>query len=60
MCPGPILVNIGEGKVYALATLAGALVGAASFGAVYEKVQSLFRLPPLSVPRAQSVPTVRS
>ena len=28
MCPGPILVNIGEGKVYALAALAGALVGA--------------------------------
>ena len=27
MCPGPILVNIGEGKIYALAALAGALVG---------------------------------
>ena len=26
MCPGPILVNIGEGKVYALAALAGATV----------------------------------
>ena len=25
MCPGPILVNIGEGKIYALAALAGAL-----------------------------------
>src|SRR3977135_3823222 len=25
MCPGPIFVNIGEGKVYALAALAGAL-----------------------------------
>ena len=27
MCPGPIFVNIGEGKVYALAALAGALAG---------------------------------
>ena len=25
MCPGPILVNIGEGKIYALAAFAGAL-----------------------------------
>jgi uncharacterized membrane protein YedE/YeeE len=33
MCPGPILVNIGEGKVYALAALAGALTGAGAFGA---------------------------
>ena len=32
MCPGPILVNIGEGKLYAVAALAGALVGAALFG----------------------------
>jgi len=35
MCPGPILVNIGEGKVYALAALAGAVCGAALFGALY-------------------------
>ena len=34
MCPGPILVNIGEGKIYALAALAGALSGAALLGAV--------------------------
>jgi uncharacterized membrane protein YedE/YeeE len=40
MCPGPMLVNIGEGKVYALAALAGALVGAALFGVTYERVQS--------------------
>ncbi len=47
MCPGPILVNIGEGKVYALAALAGALVGAALFGAAYETLQKPFGLPPL-------------
>jgi len=49
MCPGPILVNIGEGKVYALAALAGALVGAAAFGTLYPKIARPFRLPPLEV-----------
>lgn len=49
MCPGPILVNIGEGKIYACAALAGALVGAGAFGAIYERVQGVFGLPPLSV-----------
>ena len=48
MCPGPILVNVGEGKLYAIAALAGVLVGASSFGAAYEKLQSFFRLPPLA------------
>lgn len=47
MCPGPILVNIGEGKVYALAALAGALVGAASFGTLYPLLARPFRLPAL-------------
>lgn len=47
MCPGPILVNIGEGKVYAIAALAGALVGAALFGAVYDAIQKPFGLPPV-------------
>ena len=51
MCPGPILVNIGEGKVYALAALAGALVGAGAFGTLYSNLQSLFGLPPLAAPR---------
>jgi uncharacterized membrane protein YedE/YeeE len=49
MCPGPIFVNIGEGKVYALAALAGAFAGTALFGAVYPRVQRLLTLPPLSV-----------
>ena len=47
MCPGPIWVNIGEGKVYALAALAGALVGAGLFGSLYERLQRVFGLPPL-------------
>jgi uncharacterized protein len=49
MCPGPIFVNIGEGKIYALAALAGALAGAGLFGAVYTRVQGIFRLPRIVV-----------
>jgi hypothetical protein len=49
MCPGPIFVNIGEGKIYALAALAGALAGAGLFGVLYPRLQSLFALPPLAV-----------
>ena len=49
MCPGPILVNLGEGKIYAVATLAGALAGAGTFGVLYEHLQRAFRLPPLKV-----------
>jgi len=49
MCPGPILVNIGEGKLYAIAALAGALVGAGAFGTLYARLQSAFRLPPVTV-----------
>ena len=48
-CPGPILVNIGEGKIYAVAALAGALAGAGAFGLFYERLQHIFGLPPLSV-----------
>jgi len=49
MCPGPIFVNIGEGKLYALAALAGGLAGAGLFGAIYARLQNLFRLPPLAL-----------
>ncbi len=49
MCPGPILVNIGEGKVYALGALAGALTGAGALGALYPKLQPSLRLPALKV-----------
>lgn len=49
MCPGPILVNIGEGKVYALAALAGALVGTAVFGRVYTTLQRPLQLPAVGV-----------
>jgi uncharacterized protein len=49
MCPGPILVNIGEGKIYALAALAGALAGAGVFGTLYQRLQRPFALPALKV-----------
>ena len=49
MCPGPILVNIGEGKIYALAALAGALAGAGLLGSIYPALQRPFALPPLKV-----------
>jgi uncharacterized membrane protein YedE/YeeE len=47
MCPGPILVNLGEGKLYAVGALAGALVGAALFGLLYERFPARLRLPAL-------------
>ena len=47
MCPGPILVNIGEGKIYALAALAGALAGAGLFGTLYSRLKGVFGLPAL-------------
>ncbi len=49
MCPGPILVNIGEGKLYAFAALAGTLLGAYGLGAVYPRIQRLFKLPAFTV-----------
>ena len=49
MCPGPILVNVGEGKLYALAALAGVLVGAGAFGALYPRLARSLGLPPLQV-----------
>jgi uncharacterized protein len=47
MCPGPILVNIGEGKVYAIAALAGALTGAALLGVLYPRLERPLHLPQL-------------
>jgi uncharacterized membrane protein YedE/YeeE len=49
MCPGPIFVNVGEGKLYALGALAGALAGAALFSLLYERLAPALRLPALKV-----------
>jgi uncharacterized membrane protein YedE/YeeE len=56
MCPGPILVNIGEGKVYALAALAGALVGAGAFGTLYTRLQNVFGLAPAGTRSSAKAP----
>jgi uncharacterized membrane protein YedE/YeeE len=49
MCPGPILVSVGEGKLYALAALAGTLVGAYALGLSYPRLQARLKLPPVKV-----------
>jgi uncharacterized protein len=59
MCPGPILVNIGEGKIYALAALAGALTGAGVFGTVYSRLQGAFQLAPLNIAAARKIEETR-
>ena len=48
MCPGPILVTLGEGKVVALAALAGALLGTWLFGVNYVRIQRFLKLPNLT------------
>ena len=47
MCPGPILVNVGEGKLYAIAAFAGALIGAYLVGAAYPWLVRRLGLPPI-------------
>ena len=44
MCPGPMFVNLGEGKIYALADIAGAFVGTWLLGALYPKLERVFGL----------------
>lgn len=46
MCPGPILVNIGAGKIYALAAFGGSLAGAYLLGALYPALTKPLGLPP--------------
>lgn len=48
MCPGPMFVTIGEGKLYGIAALAGALTGTWLFGLAYPKLQRPLRLPSIT------------
>jgi uncharacterized membrane protein YedE/YeeE len=48
MCPGPVMVNLGEGKLYAWAALAGALVGTSLMGVLYPRLVGPLGLPPLA------------
>jgi uncharacterized membrane protein YedE/YeeE len=47
MCPGPMVVNIGEGKLYAIAALAGALFGVWLLGLFYDRIRGALDLPDL-------------
>jgi uncharacterized membrane protein YedE/YeeE len=49
MCPGPILVNVGEGKLYAIAALAGTLLGAYGLGAAYPRLIKPMKLPDIQL-----------
>ena len=40
MCPAPIIVNIGEGKLYAIAAFGGTFLGAWIFGVLQPKLQA--------------------
>lgn len=54
MCPGPVLVNIGEGKLYALPALAGVLAGTWLLAWAYPKMTTVLRLPDRSPPPLDS------
>ena len=45
MCPGPIVVNIGEGKLYALGAFAGVIAGSYLVGTFYPVLRRWLGLP---------------
>ena len=45
MCPGPIFVNLGAGRLHALAALAGALLGAELLAVLYPRLAPALGLP---------------
>ncbi len=47
MCPGPVLVNLGEGKAYAAFALLGTLFGAYVMGSLYGPLSTWLGLPKL-------------
>ena len=53
MCPGPILVNIGEGKLYAIAAFAGVLTGTWLLGRFYDPISRMLGMPALGGSKAQ-------
>lgn len=55
MCPGPIIVNVGEGKVYALAAFAGVLTGTWLVGRFYEPISGRLGMPALPAPATAEV-----
>lgn len=57
-CPGPIFVNLGEGKLYAVGTFAGVLVGAWLVGRFYPALSARLGMPALVAPEVPA--TTRS
>ena len=51
MCPGPIVVNIGEGKLYAIAAFVGMLTGTYLVGLFYDRLRGPLGLPAISEPK---------
>ena len=60
MCPGPVLVNIGEGKLYAIAALGGVVVGTWLLGASYPMLQGRLKLPEISAADSAKTPSFRA
>ncbi len=54
MCPGPIFVNLGEGKLYAIPVLAGALFGTWLYGRTRSRLAGPLQLPSMSEPAVPS------
>lgn len=54
ICPGPVFVSIGEGKLYGLVMLAGVLAGTALFGVAHPKLSWLQRVAQPKSPDAKS------
>ncbi len=56
MCPGPIFVNLGEGKLYAIPVLAGALFGTWLYGRTRARLAAPLGLPAISDAQGTPIP----
>ena len=56
MCPGPVVVNVGEGKLYALPALAGVILGTWLLGALHGRLTRPLGLVPVADEGPSAVP----
>jgi len=54
ICPGPVFVSIGEGKLYGLAMLAGVLVGTTLLGLVQPRLAGVLGLNAAVPPKSEA------
>jgi len=54
LCPGPMFVSVGEGKLYGLVALAGALVGTMLLSATHARLSGPLGLTPVRAPESPS------